>query len=140
MLNRLDPVGGSYGEQYLVHGSGLGICMAQSTLTSEGSNLYLGLFGNVLHFTVTFSSTLECTSYWHILDQRLLHGAFSNVTTTESNTSQSLKMHDKMKVLIQCHQTYYLTISSFLRGNITLMHESSKDGAKMCKLQTAVSA
>ena len=66
----LDPVGGSYGEQFIAHGSGLGIIMAQSyfdidvyvmrghmisntALASEGSNLYVRLLGRVLYSTIT---------------------------------------------------------------------------------------
>ena len=133
IFNGLDPVGGSYGEQYLVHGSGLGIIMSQSTydvdvlilrgqissnsaLASEGSNLYLRLFGNVLHSTVTLqsssitlgnkeclSSTLKCTSYSYSRSVAFLHGAFSNVTTMECNVSKSKQSteNDKNTLLIE---------------------------------------
>ena len=70
ILKGFDPVGGNYGEQFIVHGSGLGIIMTQSyfdvdvyilgaklvsnnALASEGSNLYLRLLGKVLYSTIT---------------------------------------------------------------------------------------
>ena len=70
IVKGLDPVGGSYGEQFIAHGSGLGIIMAQSyfdvdvhvlgghivsntALASEGSNLYLRLLSRVLYSTIS---------------------------------------------------------------------------------------
>lgn len=70
IVKGLDPVGGNYGEQFITHGSGLGIIMAQSyfdvdvrvldgeivsntALASERSNLYLRFLSRVLYSTIS---------------------------------------------------------------------------------------
>ena len=89
ILKGFDPVGGSYGEQFIVHGSGLGIIMAQSyfdvdvyilganivsnnALASVGSNLYLSFLGEVLYSTVTISDSYIASGNRACIDRGLL--------------------------------------------------------------------
>ena len=90
ILKGFDPVGGNYGEQFIVHGSGLGIIMAQSyfdvdvyilgaefvsnnALASGGSNLYLRLLGKVLYSTITVRDTYIAAGNQGCIDLSLLN-------------------------------------------------------------------
>ena len=93
IVKGFDPVGGNYGEQYIVHGSGLGIIMAQSyfdvdvhvlgaqiasnnALASQGSNLYLRFLGKVLYSTITISDSYIASGNRACID----HGLLNNFT------------------------------------------------------------
>ena len=103
IVKGFDPVGGSYSEQYITHGSGLGIIMAQSyfdvdvyvtgakivsnnAVASGGSNLYLRLLGKVLYSTITIKESYIASGNRGCIDLGLLN----NFTCDPSSWSSAL--------------------------------------------------
>jgi predicted outer membrane repeat protein len=91
IVKGFDPVGGNYGEQFIVHGSGLGIIMAQTyfdvdvyvlganigsnnALASSygGSNLYLRFLGKVLYSTITIRDSYIASGNRACIDRGFL--------------------------------------------------------------------
>ena len=90
IVKGFDPVGGNYDASFIMHGSGLGIIMAQSyfdvdiyvlgaqigsnnALASHGSNLYLRLFGRVLYSTITIRDSYITSGNRACIDLGLLN-------------------------------------------------------------------
>ena len=95
IVKGFDPVGGTYGQSYIVHGSGLGIIMAQSyfdvdvyilgakivsnnALASHGSNLYLRMLGRVLYSTITIRDSHIASGNRACIDPGLLNNFTCN--------------------------------------------------------------